>query len=277
MSRLRSVRIPAGAWRGRFEASRRSAALHSRARSVLGFLGAAVLLSGCATKGDLRQLRHEVVQLQARQDSLFLESQRRDRALLDSLTAATAMLIRLRGDLGHQIVELGQQLIQVQELAGQSAHRLADLRTQLESRSQALETVPGGGAPTGAGADPEQLYQIGTDQLQRGSAATARVAFEQLLRQNPTHPRAADAQFQLAESFALERQHDRALQEFERVVEQYPSSERAPQALFRAGVIAEERGTIPQARRYFDRVVSSYPNSDVAAAARDKLRRLPAR
>jgi tol-pal system protein YbgF len=267
--------------RGRSAGARASAAApaprYGWRRASFALLGVAVLLSGCATKKDLKLLREEVLVLQARQDSAFVESQRRDRALLDSLTAATALLVRLRGDLGHQIVEIGQQLIQVQELAGQSAHRLADLRAQLENRSQALETVPGGGSQPAGGGDPDRVYQMGLEQLQRGSYGTARVAFEQVIRQDPSHPRAIDAQFQIAESFATEGQHDRALQEFERLVEQHPGAERAPQALFRAGTIAEERGTIPQARRYFDRIVRSYPNSDAAAAARDRLRRLPAR
>jgi tol-pal system protein YbgF len=214
--------------------------------------------------------------MQARQDSLFNELARQNRLVMDSVRAVNQATLRLRGDLGHQILELGQQLVQVQELTGASHSRLNELRQEIESARRDLSTPPAPslGTPGTGGVDVEQLYQAGVSQLEGKNAATARQAFERLLAQAPDHARAPDAQFNIGETFVLEGQYDRALAAFERVVELYPSSARAPLALFRAGVVSEDRGNNTKAREYFDRVVKRYPDSDEAKSAQDKLRRL---
>src|SRR5690606_1289913 len=102
-------------------------------------------------------------------------------------------------------------------------------------------------------------------------------AFQQILSSYPSHPRAADAQYQIAETYVSEEAFDQALKEFERVAELFPDSPRAPQALYRAGVVSAERGNISDARRYFNRVVSGYPATEEARLAEDRLRNLPRR
>jgi tol-pal system protein YbgF len=246
-------------------------------------LASAVLaLAGCATKGDLRDLRTEVVAIQTRQDSLFRIMQRQNREILDSLHAGSELMVRVRGDLGHRLLELEQQLVQIQELTGQSQTRIQQLKEQLEQRAEqqaaaaAAAASPQGlpGGVPGASPPAEELYRAGSEQLQRGAASTARQAFEQLLRDYPTDERAPDAQFSLAETFVVEKQLDRALEEFDRVVELFPSSTQAPTALYRAGVVSEERGNVQKARTYYQRVSARYPRSDEARLASDKLRRL---
>lgn len=250
----------------------------SRLRTVapLALLVSAAAATGCATKRDVRDLQAQLATMQARQDSLFRELQRQHRESLDSVAKGLDLLVRVRGDLGHQLLSVEQQLVQLQELAGQSQRRLSDLNAQLDANRQRL-TAPVdsvGSAPAaqpGGGASAQDLYDIGRSQLQNGAAVTARRAFEQLLASFPQDSLAAAAQFGIAETYALEKQSDRAIRELERVVEQYPSSARAPAALYRAGILQEERGNAKKSREYFQRVVARYPRSDEAASARRKL------
>lgn len=246
-----------------------------RSLSCLAWAALAAVLAGCATKKDVRTLQQTVLELQARQDSLLGQIQAQNRILLDTLRATGETLVRVRGDLAHQILQLEQQLIQIQELTGQSQRRLAELRQQMESRGQELgqPAARPDTAATPASGTAEQLYGIGVQQLQRGAAQTARRAFEQVVREHPLHERAPDAQFNVAETYVLEKQYDTALREFERVVELFPNSARAPTALYRAGLISEEQGNIAKAREYFQRVVSSYARSDEARLARERLTR----
>jgi tol-pal system protein YbgF len=242
-------------------------------------LGAAIALGGCATKRDMKLLRDDVIAMQARQDSIMLAHQL---ILLDSLRRQEELLLRVRGDLGQQLLQMEQQLVMIQELTGQSQRRLAELRQQMDSRSQEIagQTAPPGGAgPPAAAAPPgtasaEQLYAIGMQQLQQSAPQTARRAFEQVVRDHSTHERAPDAQYNIGETYVLEQQYDRAIQEFDRVMQLFPNSPRVPTALYRAGVIAEERGNTQAARQYYQRVVSSYPRSDERQMAEDRLRRL---
>ncbi len=236
-------------------------------------------LGGCATKRDLRELRAEMVALQLRQDSLFEVVQRQNDLLMDSISGNREIVLNARGDLARQLLAMEDQLVQIQELTGQSQRRINELRQQMESRAGQIEqpgATPGTSpaTPPSSGNDPEQLYQLGRQQLERGNARTARQAFEMLISGHGNHRLAPDAQFGIAESWVQE-DPARALREFERVQELFPSSSRAPAALYRAGVIARDRNDNARAREYFQRVVRGYPGSDEARAASEALGRLP--
>ena len=236
-----------------------------------------VTLTGCATKRDLRDLRSEVVALQLRQDSLFQILQVQNDLLMDSVSGNREFILSSRGEIARQLLAMEDQLVQIQELTGQSQRRINELRQQMESRADRIETpaTPGTGTPPApSGNSPEQIYQTGLSQLERGNARTARAAFESFLSQNGTHRLAPDAQFGIAESWVQE-DPARALREFERVQELFPSSPRASAALYRAGVISRDRNDTAKAREYFQRVVRGYPGSEEARAASEALGRLP--
>ncbi|HEX9108756.1 MAG TPA: tetratricopeptide repeat protein [Longimicrobiales bacterium] len=243
---------------------------------------------GCATKRDVRDLQAQLIAAQARQDSLFRVLSRQNREVLDSVRVTTDLLVRVRGELGHQLLDVAQQLVQVQELTGQSQRRLSDLNTQLQQQRQQMQSaaqpdtgarpmqlpadanVQAGTPPASNAAD---LYQLGQMQLQNGAAGTARIAFQQLLRNFPGDSLAPAAQYGIAESYAGE-DVERALREFDRVVEQYPSSARAPAALLRAGALQQDRGNVARAREYFQRIIARYPGSPEATQARTRIKRL---
>lgn len=234
--------------------------------------------AGCATKRDLRDLRSEVVALQLRQDSLFGVIRAQQAQLMDTVMGNRQIIYSARGDLARQMLTMEEQLVQIQELAGQSQRRISELRQQYERRADQIDEAvepPAANqgtpaAPSTGATDPEQLYQLGRQHLERGNTRTARQAFEALLASHSTHRLAADAQFGIAESYAQE-DPTRALREFDRVQELFPSSPRAPAALFRAGVIARERNDTARAREYFQRVVRGYPGSEEARAASEAL------
>ena len=247
-----------------------------RTRRLAVLLLVAGAAAACATKKDVKLLRTEMQLMQARQDSMFQVLEGQNRATQDSIRATHDLIVRLRGDLSYQLVGLGNQLVQLQELAGQSQARINDFRQLLEEQRREIAepvTPPAAsGTSSGSAAD---LYRVGAGLLEQGSAATARQAFEQLLRQHPQDSLAADAQLKLAETYVLEGNFDRGLRELERVAELYPGSARAPQALYRAGVVSEEQGNTAEARAYYTRVTTAYGNSEEARRAQDKLRALP--
>ncbi|MBW8772109.1 MAG: tetratricopeptide repeat protein [Gemmatimonadetes bacterium] len=257
-------------------------------------------LGGCATRGDVHRLEDAVLLMRA-------ESARRDssataevRALValtqrtgDSVEAIRAQIAQIKGDLSGELYAIAQQLVQVQELTGQSQQRLTELRTQLEARGEqiaepasgtpgataAIPPAAGGAAAPAAGGDSaggptaDQIYQASLQQLRRGSVNTARTGFRELLRRYPQSARAADGLYFIGESFAAESP-DSAQRYYQQVVDKYASSPRAATALYKMGLQAEQRRDPAGARTYYGRVVQSYPNSDEAALARDRLRSL---
>ena len=79
-------------------------------------------------------------------------------SIMDSLAKQESRLSTFRGDIRADLTEVQRQLVQVQELTGQSQQRLSDLRSQIENRTQAISAaaarpvdstgapLPGGGA-----------------------------------------------------------------------------------------------------------------------------------
>jgi len=248
------------------------------------------LVAGCALKGDVRKVELQVEALraeQARADAEHVARIDSVRALLaavrQALTQQQAYLVQMRGDMRTDLVAVQQQLVQVQELTGQSQQRLSELRARIEERAQqpvpVLDTAGRtGGPPIGpsgnpAGPGPDQMYDLSLQQFRRGSLATARLGFREFLRVFPTHERAVDALFYVGETWGAENA-DSAAGVYQQVVKTHPNSPRAPTALYRLGLHAEQRGDKAAARTYYARVVAGYPRSDEANLARDKLQRL---
>jgi len=255
---------------------------------------ALALATGCALKSDVRRVETELVTLRqesTQQDSTqaarlneMIELQQR---LMDSLGAGIATTQKtvsaIQGALSGDLYRIQQELVQVQELTGQSQQRLSELRAQLESRGQQITNQPpdSGSAPAAAGTPPaatssasaDAMYEASLQQLRRGSVATARMGFRELLRTHPDSPKVADAMYFIGESWAGEAP-DSAARFYEQVVTTYPTSTRASGALYKLGLLAERRHDVPAARAYFTRVARDYPRSEEAALVPDKLKAL---
>src|SRR6185369_3926100 len=126
-------------------------------------LGAAVVavsgLAGCVSKGDLQLVQGEVALLRAetlRRDSTRAaqlgEVIQMQRQIMDSLATTRRTVAQVKGDVSQDLYNIQQQLVQLQELTGQSQQRLSELRTQLEARAAQQNDTP---APGQAPAAPE--------------------------------------------------------------------------------------------------------------------------
>ncbi|MBA3658090.1 MAG: tetratricopeptide repeat protein [Gemmatimonadales bacterium] len=278
-------------------------------------LSAAMLaLGGCVTKSDITGVQDDIAQLRvenARRDSAraaqLSDVIRGQQRVLDSLGTSGRATGALRGDLQTDLYNIQQQLVQLQELTGQSQQRLTELRTQLEARNAQMNAAPPaptaaessgadstapsggsstagptgvaptGGAPTGgtpgAGASADQMYEASLAQLRRGSTSTARQGLSELVRSYPASERVPDALYFIGQSYAAEKP-DSAAVYYNQVVDRYAQSSRAPAALYNLGLLAERRKNSSKAKDAYQRVVKQFPRSDEASLARDRLKAL---
>jgi tol-pal system protein YbgF len=233
-----------------------------------------MLASGCvATKSDVRDIQMDIASLRAQQDSVYREMQRQNVLLADSVRGGAELIRTTRAQLSNQIRQLNEVVISLQQLLGQTQQRIQELRERAEQQA-VQQPVAAPPQTEGANASADELYRTGATKLQEKSATAARIAFEQFLTQFPQHERAPDAQYGLAETFALEDELPDAVENFVRVAEAYPTSARAPEALYRAGQLSEERKRTTDARTYYQRVVQRYGNSPSARLAQQRLNRL---
>lgn len=247
-------------------------AMRRAARGLAAGLSAAVVVTGCATKNDLKQLRDEVVQMQVRQDSLFLEMQRQNRVLLDTLRSSFSMQLDAQGQTSHRFRELEQQVGRTEEILYQLQTLVAQLMDRL---NEPVQAAPAGTAvPPGGSREAADAYQTGIEKMAEESWVVARLAFETVVNQFGNDPLAPHAQFQLAETWVAEGDTAMALAELEKVERIWSQSDRAPEALIRAGTLAEEIGDVEAARTYYGQVTSRYPGTPAYRIAQQRLREI---
>lgn len=262
-----------------------------RVRPLL--LVALLPLGACfATRSDMRVLQGDILTL--RQEGARADSARaRQVAMIasslgmvaDSLRETGTRLSRYQGENRGEFRSVAQQLLQLQELVGQSQLVIQRLRAENEARlqQQAPQVAPAPVSSTDtskgppqpvpqANPGPNQLFQDGLAQARRGSYGTAQAAFEELLRLYPSSDVAPEAQYYLAEAYEADGKTAQADTAFMAVATQYPKSAKASTSLYKLALSLARRGRKADARSMMDRVVREYPRNDEADLAAEWLR-----
>lgn len=259
----------------------------TRARRLAPLL--ALVAAGClASKGDVALLQNELRTMRAesatastaqmaRMDQVVQQLLGQIARNNDSVRAISTRLGKFQGDVQNDHYEMGRQILQIQELSGQSQRRLQELRASLEERgSQQVATpIPGDTTkPVPAGPGPAQLFQSSLDQLRRGSSVVARNGFEELVRTYPTSEEVPEAMIYIAATYTAERNQAAADSVYGLVIQKYPSSPKAATALYKRALTMRSAGQTAAAKAAFDRIIRDYPRSDEAALAKEQLRTL---
>src|SRR5262249_30835194 len=99
--------------------------------------------------------------------------------------------------------------------------------------------------------DNRELFAFAESKLRDGVYKDARAALrEYIKRVTPKGERAEDAQYDLGESYYLEKAYQDATREYSKVLESYPEGKHAADALFKLGLSAVQLGTCSDAEVY---------------------------
>lgn len=233
---------------------------------------------GCATKGDLRDVRTEIGELADQQSRLLAELERQSRITVDTLRTQSNQLFDLRGNINQALQEMRTILREVRELSGQNQRTIAQLRDQVAQLQRSMRTGGGmaGSGPVGAerAADetPEALYRSAMEAFNRDSRRAAELGFQQFIEAFPDHELTPLAHYNLADVYTQDERFREAIEEFSKVPERFPTDPKVADALYRVGLIyLDELGQPEEARRYLERVVNTYPESAPAALAEERL------
>jgi len=240
-------------------------------------------VSGCATKGDVRNLQEEIRALAAEQRQASEDLSGLNLAVQDTLGRQSDAIFESRGDINRRLQGIEQEILTIQELLRMNQQSLMTIRDLLESgRSGGVspmrtDTEPGQSMEVGF-APPEEraggpvdMYNAAVTQFNNRSTSTARRAFQQFLREYPSDALAPDAHYFLADILVQEARLEEAVQAFLLIPELFPTAERVPEAWYRVGVTYIALEQLDDARVYLERVVNSYPGTDAATAAEERL------
>jgi tol-pal system protein YbgF len=247
-----------------------------RVHALAALMGAAVLLSGCATKRDVRTIQDDIQLMQMRQAELLRDLQQQNRLLLDSIRHTMTLTQDVRGATASQLRQFEQNVDQLGNLVSQVMGTL----TRIEQRLAALEqraAAPAPGAVTTGGGTADEYYEAAMQRMTSQSWGSARALFEQLVTEFPAHEQAPNAQYHIGETYYQEKAYDDAYRELEKVAQQWPTAPRAREALMRAGEIAEEQKDNARARQFYTQVRDRFSGTEEARLAQRKLQALPRR
>jgi len=261
-----------------------------------------------ATRNDVRILQGDIFALRAQQaqaDSARARQLAEISGTLNTTLGVVQDSVRQLGDrltsfqgaTRQELYSIGQQLLQLGELMGQSQAALRSFRAEIEDRNQQvlnqmiratqptdLTAPPPPGAlgdtaqpPTivAPGEGPNVLYEIGSDQLMQRSYSAARDAFMQILMRYPDSDRAPDAALRIAEAFGAEGRVIESDSVFREVFQKWPTAEAAPPAMYKLALSLDRQGRRAEARAMMQRVVTNYPRSDSYTLASDWLKANP--
>ena len=274
-------------------------------------LACLVVISGCATEGDLKQLRGELVRRVLTVDEKATSIEHNTMSLKKEAEENTAAITALRkgqANVGADITELRAYVQELRGLieglrkdttaAAQRTNRRDDenkeFREKLEnisfkvnflesflgiSKKSELGEIAGvgdrqGGLPKDAvkgKTDKESVYAAAYETFKEGKYEKARMEFQNFLNQFPNTEYSDNAQFWIGESYYLEKKYEKAILEYEKVAKNYPQGDRVPYALMKQGFSFLELGDKSSARIILQQVIRDYPNTNQAEIARSKL------
>ena len=215
-----------------------------------------------------------------RQDSLLAQLRVEALSTQDTLRTQSDQLFDFRGQVFRELRAIRQSLTTLEAMVGENQRGITGVRDQMANlrRTPAAQPPAGMLGEEGGEAIPGQvagnaddLWANAMEQFNRGSTSTARRAFQQFLQAYPTHDKAPDAYFYLADILVREDQLEEAVAAFREVQELFPTAARVPDALYRIALIQIELGNEDDAEQTLERIVNTYPGTGVALLAQDKL------
>jgi len=242
-------------------------------------MGAAILLSACATRGSVRQVAarldqvsKDIVELRRHQEEVARES------------ASTAGELRaLSGRLRDTDARLRDTMDRVAALGNRIAAAEVALR-ELVVAVEALPRPPAAQAPAsvaparpGAGelsTGAEQAFAAALKTFSSGEHGQAVLELMDFVGKHPNHPLAARAQLWIGEAYFKQRDYRQALLEYRKAVEAAaPDSTAAADAWLKIGRAYAALRERPAAAAAWRRVLREYPESEAAGQARTLLRK----
>jgi tol-pal system protein YbgF len=248
-----------------------------------------VVAPGCfwaTTKHEGQVMREQIGNIDTRLKSQEQVLEGRVKQLDESIDKATKMLARNSADLGTQVDRFSEEMATfagrlelLQRTMDAARNELAAVKqaqaeqaTRIDAIEKSLGIKPGApGDPVAAPPDRNTLYDGAVAALQSGKYGEARQKFRLYVQAFAQDEKAPQAGYFIGESFAKEKDFDKAIVEFQRVIDSYPKSDVADDAFLAAGQAALDNKLCVEASAYWGELIRRYGSSPLARTAKSKL------
>ena len=226
-------------------------------------------------RGELEQQTHDTSEIKKRQRELYLDIDRRLRALESrAVSAENTEPVEVPGlDETAAAAQTRTQPAQTTiEPSVKTGGLIADTSAPETSSSSSQS---GGAQSTAANSEEQAAYQAAFDTLKEGRYKIAKTELRRFLDKYPDSTYAGNAQYWLGEAYYVTRDFDQGILEFELVLSRYPSSPKVADAMLKLGYTYYEKQEYNKARIMLNELRKRYPKSTAARLAGKRLERMP--
>jgi tol-pal system protein YbgF len=228
-------------------------------------------------QGDMIKLQNQVAQLQKSLDEkngviLGLVEKLVDQGnvLNAELAKVNTAVGTIRTDNQGTIAELRTAVRTLNDSVEQVNDGLSGLRTTVSSLSQSVSAI----ATAEALETPEEILRNAGADVFAGNYDLALGAYQDFLTKFPNHPRAAEAQFGIADSYYNGKKFDQAIVEYDILLQKFPESDKSKAALYKKGLAQAELNQTQEAINTLSSVRTKFPGTQEAEAAQIKINEL---
>ena len=261
------------------------------------------ILTGCATKGDLKEMRSE---LNHRVEDKLTAVDASVAALKNEMEKSAEALAQARKANANTAADITDLRDSLQQLRGQVEALKKDLTRGVKKEEEYKEKFENillkinfienfleigkkdgisesgdKGKSAGNGArdparkqDKENMYSASYQLFKEGNYDKARTEFQNFLAAYPKSEYSDNAQFWIGECYFFEKNYEKAILEYEKVAKNFPRGNKVPYALLKQGLSFLKLKDKTSAKLLLQQVIRDYPNTNQARMARSKLQEI---
>ena len=223
--------------------------------------------------GQIEEQNHSLENLQKRQRDLYLDIDKRIRALEEARAAAPAIAPAAVASPAPAMPANSGFAAAPPATGSVSPGRPAVAPAPAApSQAEPAAATPATANPVQPDGQLERKnYEFAFNLLKQGQYDQAVAAFQAFMKTYPTGRFSDNAQYWLGEANYVQRRFNDALAEFDKVVKNYPNSPKRADAMLKMGYTYQELDDFEKARVLLNDVIRDYPNSTAANLAKKRL------
>ncbi len=239
----------------------------------------ALLVAGCASSGEVSQVRQDVTSVYSEQTSYIQKTDNRLTRLEKEMKDLEKTIGTPESGMRKQVIDLSVAGDNRDEKIRTILGRLDELESQLrayweEVKGELREMRKGrqGASAAPTAATPEDLYKQAFDSFQKGAYKEAVAQFTEFVQKSPDSPLAQNAYYWMGESYMNMKAYEKAIVQFQEVIDKYPKSDKAARAMIRQAEGFAAIGDKKSSSTILKKVEELFPKTEEARLADRMLR-----
>lgn len=224
-------------------------------------------------RGELERQTHDTNEIKKRQRELYLDIDRRLRAL-ESRAVSTENTAPVEVPGLDEPVEETQTTNQSAQTNIDASVGAGGIIADTSVPSTASNDSQSEAAQSASDSEEQAAYEAAFDTLKEGRYKVAKTELKGFLQKYPDSSYAGNAQYWLGEAYYVTRDFDQSILEFELVLSRYPSSPKVADAMLKLGYTYYEKEEYNKAKIMLNELRKRYPKATAARLASKRLERM---